>query len=432
MKTRIEQIFHDINRSNTMSLADKRTIKTALARQEVALGVAEAFVNANIDANQLISGGATWLTGLTFYVSPCVFVINGELYTSEASEVTLSDADGSNPRIDVIAVNKNGTAEVVEGTAAASPVKPEVDSDDQVEVTFVNIATGASAPTGVSDTVIYDEDDDWTTAVTSSNIIKADTSDPHAGTKAVKFNSATKGNAITFTAPAALSAADLDKITFYIKNINYGTNNNNNLRFALYNSTTRVSDWVVLSHGNYGFDGDNTSEWQFISIPISDFGSTGDDFDVLRILTSAAGNQSVSALIDDIKYQLGTPSTDLSQYAVLGSHNAFTKAQGTPIVTLTDAATVSWDAAPSNVYKLTLGGNRTIAAPTNVKPGFTYILQLYQDGDGSRTVTWNSVFKWAGGTAPTLSTGANAVDIISFVADSSGNLHGTLAIADSQ
>jgi hypothetical protein len=97
----------------------------------------------------------------------------------------------------------------------------------------------------------------------------------------------------------------------------------------------------------------------------------------------------------------------------------------TPTQTLTDQATVTWDANASAVAVLTLGGNRTIAAPTNLVDGGTYILRLYQDGTGSRTVTWNSVFKWPGGVAPTLSTAASSKDIVFFTSDGT-NLYGNL------
>ena len=65
-----------------------------------------------------------------------------------------------------------------------------------------------------------------------------------------------------------------------------------------------------------------------------------------------------------------------------------------------------------------------MAAPTNLKDGATYILRVIQDATGTRTITWNSVFKWPGGTAPTLSTGNGAIDIITFVSDGT-NLYGT-------
>lgn len=86
--------------------------------------------------------------------------------------------------------------------------------------------------------------------------------------------------------------------------------------------------------------------------------------------------------------------------------------------TLTDGATINWDMDDGGMAVVTLAGNRTMAAPTNLKRG-TYILKVIQDGVGTRTLTWNAVFQWAGGTAPTLSTAAGAVDIISFVSDGS-------------
>jgi hypothetical protein len=89
------------------------------------------------------------------------------------------------------------------------------------------------------------------------------------------------------------------------------------------------------------------------------------------------------------------------------------------IITLTDAATVSWDASLSNVFRLTLntaGANRAVGAPSNLRVG-TYILEVIQDGSGNRTITWNAAFKWPAGVAPVLSTSAGAKDIISFYCD---------------
>ena len=84
--------------------------------------------------------------------------------------------------------------------------------------------------------------------------------------------------------------------------------------------------------------------------------------------------------------------------------------------TLTDGATINWDVALGRVATVTLGGNRTISAATNQKVG-TYILRVVQDGTGSRTLTWNGNYKWTAQTAPVLSTGAGAVDIITFFSD---------------
>lgn len=88
-----------------------------------------------------------------------------------------------------------------------------------------------------------------------------------------------------------------------------------------------------------------------------------------------------------------------------------------PRFQLTDGATINWDlnAAPS-AY-VTLGGNRTLAAPTNMRAGATYVVVIFQDGTGSRTLAWNAAYKFPGGIDPVLSTAASAVDIVTFVTD---------------
>ena len=82
--------------------------------------------------------------------------------------------------------------------------------------------------------------------------------------------------------------------------------------------------------------------------------------------------------------------------------------------TLTDQATVTWDASTQDVCKLTLGGNRTLAAPTNNSTGQFISILVIQDGTGSRTLTWNAVFEFASDTAPTLTTTASLGDVFVF------------------
>ena len=82
--------------------------------------------------------------------------------------------------------------------------------------------------------------------------------------------------------------------------------------------------------------------------------------------------------------------------------------------TLTDGSTISWDASTQDVCKVTLGGNRTMAAPTNNTTGQFISILVIQDGTGSRTLTWNAVFEFAEDTAPTLTTTASKGDVFVF------------------
>ena len=76
--------------------------------------------------------------------------------------------------------------------------------------------------------------------------------------------------------------------------------------------------------------------------------------------------------------------------------------------------TIDWTVAQKQ--KSTLTGNCTYifsapAGPCNI------MLKLIQDTQGSRTVTWPGSVIWPSGTAPTLSTAANKVDIMAFYFD---------------
>jgi hypothetical protein len=85
-----------------------------------------------------------------------------------------------------------------------------------------------------------------------------------------------------------------------------------------------------------------------------------------------------------------------------------------PEVTLTDGATVTWDVSTAPVCKLTLGGNRTISAPTNGATGQFISIAVIQDATGSRTLTWNSVYEFTADTAPTLTTTVSKADLFVF------------------
>lgn len=92
---------------------------------------------------------------------------------------------------------------------------------------------------------------------------------------------------------------------------------------------------------------------------------------------------------------------------------------------LTDGATIATDCNQSNKFTVTLSGNRTLGAPTNLKNGARYTWTIIQDGTGSRTLAFNAVFKFPSGHDKILSTGANALDILSGISDGT-NVYVTL------
>ena len=82
----------------------------------------------------------------------------------------------------------------------------------------------------------------------------------------------------------------------------------------------------------------------------------------------------------------------------------------------TPTSTITLDLANGTVQIITLGGNVTFTFPTATS-GKSFILLLKQDATGSRTVTWPASVKYAGGTAPTITSTASRLDILSYFAD---------------
>ena len=84
------------------------------------------------------------------------------------------------------------------------------------------------------------------------------------------------------------------------------------------------------------------------------------------------------------------------------------------------AATATLDLGLGNDHRITMpAGNITIAV-SNASVGQKFLVSITQDSVGSRTVTWFSTLKWAGGSAPTLTTTANKRDTLGFIVTGAG------------
>ena len=78
-------------------------------------------------------------------------------------------------------------------------------------------------------------------------------------------------------------------------------------------------------------------------------------------------------------------------------------------------------------FIITMGGNTSITAG-NQKVGQTGSIFMVQDGTGSRTASWHADFKWTGGTAPTLTTTASAIDRIDYFVKASNQIHAVASL----
>ncbi len=85
-----------------------------------------------------------------------------------------------------------------------------------------------------------------------------------------------------------------------------------------------------------------------------------------------------------------------------------------PVVSLTDGTSIAVDMSTSNHFAVTLGGNRTLQNPTNAVAGQVGHIYVYQDGTGSRTLSFGDSYRFAKGAAPTMTTSINSTDLLVF------------------
>jgi len=143
---------------------------------------------------------------------------------------------------------------------------------------------------------------------------------------------------------------------------------------------------------------------------------TGNDLEIFHNASNSVINDAGTG---DLLLQLGGST----KFQVASGGISLTGGAAANITALSDGATITIDMATACHHSVTLGGNRTFAAPSNQVVGQAGSIFITQDGTGSRTAAFNSAFKFVGGTAPTLTTTASATDRIDYIIKSSNVIH---------
>lgn len=254
----------------------------------------------------LVSGGAViWITGLQFTVTAARYYIQGIQYSSAQQDITLADADGTHPRIDVIGLDSAGLVFKVTGTAAASPSEPNVDPTTQIQLAFVTIAALATTPTGVSNEVIYTDAAgsaaEWDFTASGSGFTVNSTSSPIAGTKSILCTAPSNGSyAQGARGSGSVEVNAYNYLVFKIKNTSTWAGNRSLLIEFLVSGVLKGSA-IQLINGAFGFSGSSTAT-QIIAIPTVLFGvPIGTLVNQIRFIDNGG---SINFRMDDIALHL--------------------------------------------------------------------------------------------------------------------------------
>ena len=129
--------------------------------------------------------------------------------------------------------------------------------------------------------------------------------------------------------------------------------------------------------------------------------------------TAVAAADSVLAAIGKLQAQVSLRATSAAP-----SFTATATFQGVRETVAAASTGTAYTVAntAASILDLTLTGNCVLTYPAP-SGGGQFTLFLKQDATGSRTVTWPSSVRWAGGTAPTLTTTAGRTDVVAFLSD---------------
>ena len=136
----------------------------------------------------------------------------------------------------------------------------------------------------------------------------------------------------------------------------------------------------------------------------------------LNCTTGTIGNFTTT-LTGDVTISTGSATVG-TRVAVLNTAQQYSRAHNFAATALTiTSGTVPWNLAENQVATLTVTTNSTMNTPTNPQAGSTYVMIVTQGTGGSNTLSFSTAYKFAGGSAPVLSTGSAQVDVLSFVSN---------------
>lgn len=267
--------------------------------------VTNNYITNTVGSGLLTGGGVEWTGNLNFTVAKATYLIGGVQYsTTTDTNITLTAADATNPRIDAIVLTSSNTAIKVDGTASATPALPSVDPTTELLLTFVYVAANATTPTNVSDTDIYLENTEWT-CTPSAHFNCANTVSPISGTKDILGTAVVATNNVTLVKPAAgtENLATYTNLVLTVKSTGIWPNAKS-LSIYWLNGSTIVGNSVTLRDGSFGFSSANITNPQLLVIPANLFNTATNLVTTLEIQATGGGS-SFGMHIDNIKLQGG-------------------------------------------------------------------------------------------------------------------------------
>jgi hypothetical protein len=214
----------------------------------------------------------------------------------------------------------------------------------------------------------------------------------------------------TLTANVTITIPDEEK-TYFIRENTTGS-------FAVQMKTVGGTA-LNLVQGENTFVACNGTSIYRIDTPTSVTSFTANTLNATSISTSVLVATSITTSILDVTQVQGggatfTGAVSASTLNTSGNVVAAGTVNANTDIDATNTGNITLDFATKQNFVLTLTGNITLTNPSTETVGQCGVISFIQDATGSRTVTLDTEYETAGGLGLTLSTTANAVDIVPY------------------
>jgi hypothetical protein len=323
----------------------------------------------------LVSGATiAWQTDLEYMVGAATYYLSGVLTTSAQQTVTLTAADGSNDRIDVLVLDSAGTLSAIAGTAAADPAEPTIDPSAYLRLGIVLVEAASTEPS-ITQTEIYLNNAEWTASASAGTINPDSTNNPRSGTKDIEGTAVAANAFVTLTKPAAgtVDLSTQNTLVFYVR-VKAAFPTTKAFRLGWYSGTALRGSSVTVGNGQYGFNSQSAGSYQQIVVPISAFNVPQANLVTNLRITVIGSGANDGWYIDDIVLNSGATTLP----PLTASRAVVTDVSGQPTSSTVTATEVGYLSGVTSAIQTQLDAKQplsprvqTVASSATVTPTFT-------------------------------------------------------------
>jgi len=250
-----------------------------------------ATTTSNCAGTQLISGSITWSgSGLVYDATDLDYYILCSRYFANSTTLTLATADPTYGRIDKFYADNTQNIGVITGTPSANPQEPSVNPLTQIDLGFVYIPAGSTVPAGTTQTVIYNENVEWsgTSNVPSVNFTYG--TNPYIGSVSTYLPSAPNSSYVEWQSGGIdYLFSDAQYLKFWVRlNANFVNDPLSFLDVTFEYTDVTVSQTLSVGDGDYNMDYSLINQWQLVSIPLTGITTFGTEFNSVHFVINSA------------------------------------------------------------------------------------------------------------------------------------------------